>query len=355
MTTVRECSFLDIVQWNDSTKRESVRISDDNLINAVDLVMSMAGKNRNVANEVLRDLKPSHFNKEKFITRSRGRWVTFKDALQLIMVIGGDEAKETRKQFAETLTRFFAADQSLIADIESNANSTSPIVQLARASLATVPVQDELSLARKRKLEELEIARLETEVEAGKLANRSTELANHTTELTNRTMELTNRTMELTNIAMARDSAREHLTIIRDSAREHLTKITASYRELCQDTVIDERARLMLKDNFLNMAMVQADSGGAGQALITNGQASVPQNKPISLSMIATELGLRIPSNDLISIGVELKKRYCQLHGKEPSKHDQLCNGRMTKVNTYMESDRSLVDEVLRWYAANRD
>ena len=244
---------------------------------------------------------------------------------------------------------------SLLTEVEANAQSNCAIAQLARASLDAVPVQDELSLVRKRKIEELEIARLETDVEAGKLANRSTELANQTKELSNRTMELTNQTMELTNIAMARDSAREHLSIIRDSAREHLTKITASYRELCQDTVIDERARLMLKDNFLNMAMVQADSGVAGQALITNGQAPVPQNKPISLSMIATELGLKIPSNDLISIGVELKKRYFQLHGKEPSKHDQLCNGRMTKVNTYMESDRALVDDVLRWYAASRD
>ena len=265
----------------------------------------------------------------------------FKGVLKLVMMTSGKRAALYRSAMVKILTRYYAGDGSLTDEIETNAQSTSPIAQMARASLAAVPEQDELSLVRKRKLEDLEITRLETEVEAGKLANRSTELAN--------------RTMELTNIAMARDSAREHLTIIRDSAREHLTKITTSYRELCQDTVIDERARLMLKDNFLNMAMVQADSGGAGQALITNGQASVPQNKPISLSMIATELGIRIPSNDLISIGVELKKRYCQLHGKEPSKHDQLCNGRMTKVNTYMESDRSLVDEVLRWYAANRD
>ena len=265
----------------------------------------------------------------------------FKGILKLAMFLSGEKAAFYRSGMAQIMTSFYAGDSSLIDEIEANAKSNSPISQIAKASLAAVPVQDELSLVRKRKLEELEIARLETEVEAGKLANRSTELAN--------------RTMELTNIAMARDSAREHLTIIRDSAREHLTKITASYRELCQDTVIDERARLMLKDNFLNMAMVQADSGAAGQALITNGQAPIPQNKPISLSMIATELGLKIPSNDLISIGVELKKRYFQLHGKEPSKHDQLCNGRMTKVNTYMESDRALVDEVLRWYAASRD
>ena len=70
--------------------------------------------------------------------------------------------------------------------------------------------------------------------------------------------------------------------------------------------------------------------------------------------MIAAEMGLKIPSNDLISVGVELKKRYVAKHGKDPSKHDQLCNGRMTKVNSYTESDRALIEEVLRWHAAGK-
>jgi hypothetical protein len=113
---------------------------------------------------------------------------------------------------------------------------------------------------------------------------------------------------------------------------------------------MDERARLIFKDLFLNMAMLEQPAGATGgQALITNGGS-----KPISLSLVAGEMGLRIPSNDLISIGVELKKRYVALHGKDPSKHDQLCNGRVTKVNSYMESDRPLVEEILRWYTAGR-
>ena len=111
---------------------------------------------------------------------------------------------------------------------------------------------------------------------------------------------------------------------------------------------MDERARLIFKDLFLNMAMLQQPGGG--QALLTDGGSG----KPISLSLVAGEMGLRIPSNELISIGVELKKRYVALHGKDPSKHDQLCNGRITKVNSYMESDRPLVEEVLRWHSAGR-
>jgi hypothetical protein len=105
--------------------------------------------------------------------------------------------------------------------------------------------------------------------------------------------------------------------------------------------VIDERARLIFKDSFLNIAMLQGPSAGPALLMDVN-------NKPVSLSMIAAEMGMRIPSNQLISIGVELKKRYVAKHGKSPSKHDQLCNGRMTKVNSYTESDRPLIEEVLR-------
>lgn len=74
-------------------------------------------------------------------------------------------------------------------------------------------------------------------------------------------------------------------------------------------------------------------------------------SKPISLSMVAAELGLKIPPNELISIGMELKKKYMAKHGKEPTKHDQLCGGRMTKVNSYMEADRDIMEEVLRTHA----
>jgi hypothetical protein len=114
---------------------------------------------------------------------------------------------------------------------------------------------------------------------------------------------------------------------------------------VCQDTVMDERARLIFKDLYLNMAMLQQPCAATGQALLTDGRDG--SSKPISLSLVAGEMGLWIPSNDLISIGKELKKRYVALHGKNPSKHKQLCNCRVTKVNSYMESDRPLVDEIL--------
>ena len=214
---------------------------------------------------------------------------------------------EIRTNIAKIICRYLGADESLVDEIRANAKSDSPIAQMARASLAAekAPAQNELSLPYKRKLEELEIARLETEIQAKRLA----------------------------------------MTVMqRDSEREHIIKCTASYNDMCQDTVMDERARLIFKDCFLNMAMQQS------QGLLTNGE-----DKPISLSQVATDLKLKIPDNEYISIGMKVRKMYMEKHGKEPTKHDQLCHGRVTKVNSYMESDRDIVEQVLRAHVKTRN
>lgn len=252
--------------------------------------------------------------------------ITFKGALKLAMMVGGENAKKYRSAMVSILQRYYAGDGSLLEEVEANAHSAGPVQQMARASLVAeaVPVaveEDALSLPCKKRRMELEMAKMEVEVEAQRIANRAAQLANTTTE------------------------------------REHLAKVTSSYRDLCEDKVMDERARLILKDSFLNMAILQGaasspailgTAGGAGgQGLLTNG-------KPISLSMVADQLGLKIPTNELISVGQELKKLYVERNGRAPSKHEQLCGGRATMVNTYMEGDRPLLEEVLRRHVAEK-
>jgi hypothetical protein len=238
--------------------------------------------------------------------------MTIRGLQRLLMILGGKVAAEFRVLVEGVFTRVMAGDKSLIEVINSNAASDAPIQQVYRQALAQEPVVNEVSLARKRRMEDLEIERLEADIEAKKL----------------------------TNAAMARDSA-----------REHLAKVTSSYLELCQDTVMDERARLMLKDSFLNMAMMHHPQ--SGQLLLANHHGVSP-NKPISLSSVALELNLKIPDADFSSIGKEVSKRYFQVHGKVPPKHDQLIKGKVTLVNSYFESDRSIVEEVLRWHTAGR-
>lgn len=232
--------------------------------------------------------------------------ITFKGALKLVMLVSGQRAALYRSAMVNILQRYYAGDGSLVEEVEANAQSAGPVQQMARASLvASEAVQEEeaLDLPFKKRRMELAMAREEAEVKARQIANRVAE-------------------------------------------REHLSQVVSEYRALCLDKEMDERARLILKDNVLNMAMMM---GGSGQALLSDGSS-----KPISLSMVADEMRLKLSTPELISLGQELKKRYVELHGKPPSKHEQLCGGRVTLVNTYMESDRPLVEEVLRWHADGR-
>jgi len=303
------------------TTARVVVLDDVQYMCARDVIMHINGKNNKQASQVWDRLPEDKLEEVSSCRRnfkfpgqgqSEQPVLTFQGVLKLVMWIGGENAKKYRSAMVSILSRYYAGDGSLMDEIEANAQSSAPIPQMARASLAAEAplVQDEFALTHKRKLQELDISRQELEI--------------------------------------AR--AREELEILkRDSMREHIVKCTESYRELCgEDEVMDERACLVLKDNFLNMVMVQ---GPAGQGLIANGDQD---HKPISISLIANEKKIKIPPNDLISIGAELKKRYVEKHGRPPGKHDQLCDGKMLKVNSYCNSDRPLFDEVFAWYAAKK-
>jgi hypothetical protein len=257
--------------------------------------------------------------------------ITFKGALKLAMLVSGQKAALYRSTMVNILQRYYAGDGSLTDEIAANAQSDAPIHQIARASIAAeyvlMPVQDEESLSRKRRLEDLEIEKLELE------------------------LSIRRRESDFMTSIKQRESELDLNIRRRETEFELAAKITGTYRDLCQDTVMDERARLMLKDYYLNMVM-QSPLAPA-QRLLSDGQAPPsPASKPISLSQVAVEMGLKIPSNDLISLGCKLRKRYEESRGHPPGKHDQLCSGRVTKVNSYMESDRALVSEVLREWVA---
>ena len=136
-------SFAEIVHGRDS----SVRVTDDGLLYAVDLVMVVTGKNCNHSNECLRDLDPSLFNNDNFVIRERSRLITFQDAIELVMVLPGKIAKETRSQFSDIIKRYIGGDQTLITEINANASSTSPIAQLAQASMDQ---DDDVGVKRRR-------------------------------------------------------------------------------------------------------------------------------------------------------------------------------------------------------------
>jgi hypothetical protein len=177
---------------------------------------------------------------------------------------------------------------------------------------AVDPDDEAVTRCLKRKREELELLKAEEEINAMRVKSyREEEEA---------------RLMTQTRILNAATA----LELFRDPARNNL----------------DSRTRLMMQDSLQNSIMNAQFTFGSKKA-ITDGSSN---NKPISIGSVAARLGYKPTTNDAKRIGMDVRKRYIKLHDKPPSKHDQLCDGRVTLVNSYTEQDRPLVEEALHAY-----
>jgi len=151
-------SFAEIVGGRNAI----VRVTEDKLIYAVDLVMAVTGQTRDHAGKTLRNLNDAIFHSEKISERqmsSRGgaptKLVSLQNAIELIMVLPGKLAKDIRTKFATIIRRYMAGDQSLVAEIEANAQDASPIAQMARETLGDV--QEDQGHKRQRQMEDVYI------------------------------------------------------------------------------------------------------------------------------------------------------------------------------------------------------
>jgi hypothetical protein len=104
------------------------------------------------------------------------------------------------------------------------------------------------------------------------------------------------------------------------------------------DNVLDERTKLLFKDRISNISL---------------GDLSDPTTSartPITISNIASELGMLFDKADYCLIGKEVKRRYVGKHGKNPSKHSQIVDGAVRMVNSYLGEDREMIVEVIKEY-----
>ena len=228
--------------------------------------------------------------------------VTFKDAIQLVMVLPGKVAKETRAQFASIIERHMAGDQSLIAEIRANGQSNAPMAQLARASLNEqaleergIPTEEEHQ-ERKRRLdrEDMEMRSMDVDIQHKKLSN----------------VRLFADTMKMLNPYWADDA----------------------------------RLRIQTEDWLKNVAF--------NTPLLTNGPqtqgGSEPETRSISVSQVAMEMGKKLNHGQLVQLGSAVARKYREKYGAEPPKHKQWVDGAERNVNSYTERDRELVIEALR-------
>lgn len=72
-------------------------------------------------------------------------------------------------------------------------------------------------------------------------------------------------------------------------------------------------------------------------------------HRPISISMVASDMGVRLRNGVDIQAGRIASLLYKQRHGTGPPKHKQESKGgRVIRVNTYTEADRDLLEQAIR-------
>ena len=274
----------------------------------VDLAMVVTGKDRDEAGMAIRRTPEEVFPSIKLIERSmpgkgngRTKLVSFKDAIELVMVLPGKIATETRAQFAGIIQRYMAGDKSLIAEIQSNAESSAPIAELARASLDE---PTEYQITHKRKLDQL--------------------------ELEERTVEIELKRVDM-QLKMA-STQEKHVAI--------LTAHCSLYTDLCPNQIIDERGRVLLKDCILNAI--------SNQYLLTNGPSEA--TKFLTISTVASEMGHRFDTQTLIKIGKAVKQECINKYGKELPKHEQIIDGAVRPVCTYQAKDRAIIEAAINTF-----
>lgn len=278
MTTI---SFQELVPGS-----EGVRITEDNLLWAVDLTMVVTGKNRDEAGGALRRLTDDIFESSKMLEThlaanggKKTKLVTFDHALELVMVLPGKMAKEFRVKACDILKRYFAGDKSLVREIEANAALDAPINQLARASL-------------KRDREELEY--------------------------------------------------QEHVLSIRNKELELQQNIMKVYQSLCPGGVIDDRANIMFKDKVLNLM--------GSRPSIGNGADPEGDPMSVSDMITTMGKHFKTGDSKKIGLLVAAKFRDRYGPDAKPGKHQQWVEGRKTEVNHYVAKDHDILRDVIGGY-----
>lgn len=272
--------------------------------------------------QVLRSLTPEVFPTSSVVVRQlsshggyKTKLVSLRDAIQLVMVLPGKAAKETRQQFAGVIQRYLAGDKSLSAEIAANAASDAPIQQAFRASLAQESAGaalDEHHLGQKRERDEMSMA---------SLAGRRLRLEE------------------------AEFRLRE-----REKALEHMSRGMELMHSIKTGSDFDERTKVQFEDHIKNVIL----SSSSPFSAITNGGAGVPvppavnETAALNISIVATELGYKCTDKELIQMGREMATRYREKYQRDPPKHKQYVKGNYIPVNSYMERDRPLMEGVIR-------
>jgi hypothetical protein len=235
--------------------------------------------------------------------------MTIRGLQRLLMILGGKVAAEFRALIETTFTRVLAGDTSLIETINANAASDGPVQKLCREALeSSPPASPESSIGKKRKAD---VAELEAR-----------------------------QRIEGTRLQMLTQAVDLH------------ERIATAYLLMCPNGIIDERGRMMLKDNLANNVMsVHMATDGAGVLQLENGEPLINNNTHISISNVAFEMGHLFNTKELKEIGLIASDKYFELYKKRPPKHWQESAGNLqVPVNTYFKEHKKMIQDIISNY-----
>jgi hypothetical protein len=282
-------SFEEIIHGRDST----VRYTHDNYIYAVDFVMVVTALQRDQAGLSLRRVIAKNLLSIQMIERNTGgkgngktQLISLRDALQLIMLLPGETAKAVRLEMAQIMTRVLGGDESLVDLLRANAASDSPIAQMARASLAAEQMEKEVGNKREREDRLIE-------------------------------MELAERAMALKERQLAFEKRQKSVPF--ELANEAMTTINA-LRNLPH---VDERTKLQTEDYIKNVLFNKLSVVGSSGAITDGTDVPLP-SAPITISVVATEIGLKLTDAQLQIAGRIMAKSFRETYPNEKlNQHNQ--------------------------------
>ena len=125
----------------------------------------------------------------------------------------------------------------------------------------------------------------------------------------------------------------------------------------CQPEWRQQDKRLVLQtQDFLKNALfgnsaimcAQNPAANAGEAHAVAVAVQPPALASISISQVATEMGVRLAPGQAVAIGKLVSKAYQNTYGSLPSKHNQFVDGAVRTVNSYTEEHRGLIMAAIR-------
>ena len=241
--------------------------------------------------------------------------LTFQHAIELVMVLPGKLAKETRTKFADVITRYMAGDKSLVGEINANAESTAPINELARGALLG---------KRKAELEDVEIAERRQALEERRQALEERKLA--------MVPEDENRRLE--NVAL------------QNKINNDFVK---NYMEISNMLGgMEERDKVQLR------ALISVSVGAQTRMIQSDAPIEPTAKIPTSIQIVVGHMNYKnLTNTDYQQIGRIAKNKYVEAYGQAPSKHREVgANGKYFDVNDYYDDDAPMIREAAREYMA---